>query len=287
MPVERPRVYALCYFPPPSELSDPQKFRDLHCTRDPDMKWAGVAAAERCGYAWAGEILALPYKLTDAAWRKQKTGIREGDLLFKPIRPPMDDKPESEAAQAAEAGEEGREPTRRPTWPSRLPIESDIFAALREELIFASDRERLILRPELSLPEHARHYAQCLFNIYSPAKLKERRAWRGTSPPLREPRPTVTYIVSIPRVPPIGFRLVCAFGMGGPETKTFAELLRSHWPHLLERAIRSPFPTLAIAEFQPPSSVPHPLFRPDPESLGARIVAEVEIAPGARQQRAC
>jgi hypothetical protein len=89
----------------------------------------------------------------------------------------------------------------------------------------------------------------------------------GSKRPPREKDFTVGYLVSIPRVPGIGCRLVNLFGMGGTETLWLCYMLRRFRSEIVGQALEFKKPRLWLIPFLVPHFVPQPLLCCESDTL--------------------
>jgi hypothetical protein len=196
-------LYRLAYYSTP-ERRDREVL--IHQLRDGDAALELAEVMRGRGYRYGGLLLNYPGK-PDALPRKLAISFKSTDLLMLTSRPPMHDEADQDRRRIA---------------PSRTDLEDKVFESLRRYFKHCS-RTEITLADDLVLKKELSSYRSVTFREYHEAYCLE---YTG-SKPSRHDRRTLSYITYTPHVWPGGPGLLCAFGMGGPETLITNFLIRT------------------------------------------------------------
>lgn len=207
-----PRFFVNVYYRKQRDIGSRPFETSLHKTRD------GLPIAELSsvlydnGYAYGGAILNIPSRFREYLSANDKIEstqppLNSDDLVLLCTRPPLDD----EANLVKKRIER-----------SQTEFEDHVVASLR--MFFRTcDRSQVVLSSQI-VPNGGGHsfheYRAVHFREYRGGKVLKMNALDDPRDPLDEGF-TIGYLLTSPRVSPIGFRLIAAFGMGGAETLWF------------------------------------------------------------------
>jgi hypothetical protein len=249
----KPKFYLSVYYQKEKDLGDRPFETQIHKIRD------GLAIAElisvfyEAHYFFGGTILNIPKavqdKLAPERIKDETRQIGIGDIVLLPTRPALDD-------DASEI--------KRPIRRSESVFEENIFKSMRT-FFQTCDRSQIILSPHLkpdTNDERVQEFRVVSFYQTGGGRVQKLNALRAPRSPA-ETRLTLGYLVSVPTVPPYGFRLLVAFGLGGTETLWFSHLLRLAYPQYLHQAIRSEELRMWMVPFLVPDYAPYPFLQAD------------------------
>jgi len=192
----------------------------LHQLRDGDAALELSEPLFKSGYRYGGLLLNYPHKERANRREVDEGFLHRGDLLLLTTRPPLDDEIDQ---------------PRKPLVKSNTTLEEKVFRALR--LFFQHcSRSQVILSEVVSrqLPpgfnKRNVQFKQYGGSVYDSC---DRQKHVGAA------SLTAAYLASMPEAWPGGPGLLCAFGMGGQETLSWAHLLRTRHRPLLRRALLS------------------------------------------------
>lgn len=191
------RFYHFCYF----AKKQTDRELQLHHLRDGHAALEVADILFEHGYQYGGLIFNYPSnngqtRHTDVSF------LTSSDLLVLTTRPPLDDEDEQ---------------SRRTVDRSHTSLENRIFETLRNYFRYCSRSEVLLserLTARFPAEADAKHKRSVSFKNYSVA------SYIGSDD-------TAFYLIFVPHCWQDGPGLLCAFGMGGPETLIWTHLLRT------------------------------------------------------------
>jgi hypothetical protein len=240
------KFFLMQYYQKDRDLRGRRFETQLHKVRD------GLAILElspllyEAGYTYGGAILNIPKELQGLIPLKETvTDIEQHDMVLLTTRPPLD--------------EEG---VRRPIQSSGSELEQYIFRSLRA-FFRTCDRSEIVLAEELKPAiddERVNELRAVLFYQSNGGRVRLVDSIARPREPM-ESRLTLGYLISIPTIPPRGFRLLVAFGMGGTETLRFCHLLRQHFTAYLYQALSATVSVMWMVPFLVPDYAPYPFLQ--------------------------
>jgi|GEM_PF-2464561 hypothetical protein len=207
------------------------------------------------GIPYAGALLNIPERIR-ASRRIPEASLplAGGDLLLQCTRPPLDDSANEVKRRISQGGdllEETLRPSLRRIFSNCDRGDVALTAELKPDRKGAPEEYRLIKFFQENKKQLIRGGRVQLFAGGAPRKSLDSDL-------------TIGYLVSIPRVEPLGFRFIAAFGMGGTETLWLAHLLTdTGYRCYLRDAIESEVESLWTIPFLVPAFVPYPRITTD------------------------
>lgn len=254
---DKPKVYLSVYYQKPKDLGQRPFETQIHKVRD-GLAVAGLLSVlYEANYSFGGTILNIPKAVQDELApdriKDETRQIGTGDMVLMSTRPALND----------DASE-----TKRFLKISGCDVEQSVFAAMYT-FFRTCDRSEIILNSHLEPDtddERVDEFRAVSFYQSRGGRVHRLDAQRAPRIPA-EPNLTFGYLVSVPSVPPNGFRLLAAFGAGGTETLWFSHLLRLEYTGYLRQAIRTKEPRLWMAPFLVPDYAPFPFLQCDLSDL--------------------